>query len=503
MGHSQKMNRSDKKELKKASIEVKFSDYVDAHERVKTLVKKYPQNDEVKYVLAICRLHQKDNERYALDLLSEISNTKIDPNFYYYLGLAQQWNSQFENAINSLQTVLINPKRTVEDIDVLDALNRAYKSKELINVSRKVVIQNFGKLVNSEHQESVPVMTPDHSGLFYTARKPNNINSDKDHLGHYFQDIYFAKLKDGTPTESKNLTKINSKYHDASVSISADGNTFIFFKTNELNVNTGDLYTSTIGKEGAISEIKKLSDEINSSYVEPSACLSPDGNTLYFSSNRPGGYGGFDLYKSKKLPNGEWGKITNLGASINTKKNEDGPFMHADGKTLYFSSNGHLGLGGFDIFSSKLKNDIYWSIPENIGSPINTIDHDMYFTLSPDSREGYLSSNREGGFGSDDLYKVIMMDHKSYNKVIKGIVLSEMEKQPILSKITVISEQDKNLNGIYRTNANSGKFIMVVKPLETYQIIIESKGYEVKFISLTSDELMDMDLEIVLKPKAK
>ena len=96
-----------------------------------------------------------------------------------------------------------------------------------------------------------------------------------------------------------------------------------------------------------------------------------------------------------------------------------------------------------------------------------------------------------------------MMDHKSYNKVIKGIVLSEMEKQPILSKITVISEQDKNLNGIYRTNANSGKFIMVVKPLETYQIIIESKSYEIKFLSLTSDELMDMDLEIVLKPKAK
>ena len=154
-----------------------------------------------------------------------------------------------------------------------------------------------------------------------------------------------------------------------------------------------------------------LGNNINSSYTENSVSISPDGNTLYFTSDRPGSYGGYDIYRCEKDRRGEWGKVTNLGQTINTPYNEEGVFIGHDGKTLYFSSRGHKGMGGYDIFKSTYDEEQEeWGEPVNLGYPINTPDDDVYFVTTKDETSGYYATVRNDGVGYLDLYKVEVPD---------------------------------------------------------------------------------------------
>jgi len=137
---------------------------------------------------------------------------------------------------------------------------------------------------------------------------------------------------------------------------------------------------------------EKLNKNINSKYMETSAFLSPDGNTLYFTSNRPGGYGGMDIYKSEKMETGDWGEAQNLGPKINTDMDEESPFILSDGVTMYFSSEGHEGMGGFDVFITTLSNEGIWSKPENAGKEINTKEDDLFFYMSDDGKCAFFST---------------------------------------------------------------------------------------------------------------
>lgn len=494
----QKLTKEDKKEIKKGFVSIEYDDFIDANERFSELYKKYPNDDQVRFGLAICRLHQKSNERDALDLIEKVYDTKSLENYYFYLGRAYLAHGRFEEAINSLQTILLDMKKTMDVDEIINYLNIAYEARELITAERKVEVNNLGETINSSVQESVPVILPNGNGLFYTSRRETNVSQQKDHLGNYFQDVFFAKMENGTWKEPRNCSEINTKLHDAAVSINYDGTKFLFFKTNPDNIIQGDIYEANCDENGSLSEIKMLQEGINSKNIESSACISYDGNMIFFSSNRPGGYGGFDLYYAKRLPTGAWGREVNMGPMINTAGNEDAPFFHIDGQTLYFSTDGRVGIGGFDIYSTKLSEDGSWTQPENVGYPINSLGHDLYYRVSPNSQQAYLSSDRDGGYGSDDIYLVNIYDHESFKTVIKGNVKDE-NGNALNAKITIINEQDKNLNGIYRTNGK-GNFIVLTMPLENYQMIIESKGFETTTIRKTFDELTDEgELSITLK----
>ncbi|MCB9188693.1 MAG: PD40 domain-containing protein [Flavobacteriales bacterium] len=494
----QKLSKTDKKEVKKGFVSIEFEDFIDANERFTELYKKYPNDDEVRFGLAICRLNQKSNEREALDLMENVYNTKSLENYYFYLGRAYLAHGRFEEAITSLQTILLDKKKSMDEDEIVNYLSIAYEAKELITAARKVEVNNLGQAINSSEQESVPVALPNGSGLFFTSRRADNVSEQKDHLGNYFQDVFFSKKENGTWQNPKNCTEINTKLHDAAVSISYDGSKFLFFKTNPDNIVQGDLYEANCDAEGNLSDSRLLQDGINSKSIESSACISADGNMIFFSSNRPGGYGGFDLYYAKRLPTGDWGKELNMGPLINTSGNEDAPFFHVDGQTLYFSSDGRVGIGGFDIYSTKMTEDGSWTQPENEGFPINSLGHDLYYRVSPDSRQAYLSSDRDGGYGSDDIYLVNIYDHESFKTVIRGNV-KDVNGNPLNAKITIINEQDKNLNGIYRTNGK-GNFILLSMPMEQYQLIIECKGFESTTIRKSFDELTEEgELSITLK----
>ena len=227
-----------------------------------------------------------------------------------------------------------------------------FRSKPL-----RVFIDNLGKNINTEYNEYGAVVSADESVLLFTARQPNSTGGGIDPgLNEPFEDIYIStKQADGQWTKAVNLPKqVNSSDHDAVAAISADGQRFIIYSGSS---NSGDLFESVLtGNEW--SKPESLGKNVNTKYHEPSGCYSPDENTLYFVSDMPGGEGQHDIYMCKKDDKGRWGEPQNLGKTVNSTFNEEGVFMHPDGKTLYFSSEGHKSMGGFDIFRTVLDPEI-------------------------------------------------------------------------------------------------------------------------------------------------
>ena len=199
---------------------------------------------------------------------------------------------------------------------------------------------------------------------------------------------------------------------------------------------------------------------------------------MYFSSDRPGGKGGLDIYSVKKLPNGVWAQPVNV-EQLNTPYDDDAPFIHSDNRTLYFSSKGHKTMGGFDIFMSIHNEETgNWSEPQNMGYPLNTADDDIYFVWSADGERGYFSSFREDGYGDLDIYVVQRPVTGKFFMVFKGTVLDEDTKKPVAANIVFFDETASNLVGVYNTDSKLGKFSAIIPPNHKYKVIINASGYE-------------------------
>jgi hypothetical protein len=232
----------------------------------------------------------------------------------------------------------------------------------------------------------------------------------------------------------------------------------------------GDIYVSKLDKDIWGAPVKLIGD-VNSKDWENNSSLSPDGRTLFFSSNRPGGFGGKDIYKSRLLPDGAWGKAQNLGDKINTPFDEDAPFIHYDGRLLIFSSQGHNSMGGYDIFKTYLNtSDSTWSAPENMGFPINTPGDEIHYVLSPSGDNGYYGLGKADGFGDFDIYKV----EPGITGIMPLVAVSKgrvtLDTLPVEAEIIV---EVPARNTIYRTlksNAQTGAYRITLPVGEDYKI---------------------------------
>jgi outer membrane protein OmpA-like peptidoglycan-associated protein len=273
--------------------------------------------------------------------------------------------------------------------------------------------------------------------------------------------------------------------------------------------NAGDLFESVLtGNEW--SKPESLGKNINSKYHEPSACYSPDGNTIYFVSDMPGGQGQHDIYVSKKDDKGRWGEAVNLGKTLNTVFNEEGVFMHPDGKTLYFSSEGHKSMGGFDIFKTVLDPATNtWSAPENVGYPVNTADDDVFFVLSANGRHGYYMSLSADGFGRRDLYMItflgaekpmvqnnednLIASHTAPVKeqvkaevvaikeaqltILKGVITDALTQKPLEATIEIVDNQMNQVIASFTSNSATGKYLVSLPAGKNYGIAVKKEGY--------------------------
>lgn len=453
-------------------------------------------NANINYKMGVCYLNTASEKQLSLHYLRIASrgiSRNYDPydahikkapeNTFYYLAQAYHYNYKFDSAIQfftSYESLLGNrdPVAT-KDIDM--RINWAKNAKEFMASPLPLTITNMGDSINSVAPEYGPVITVDENTIIFTSRRTGEVGID----GQYYEDILISEKKDdGTWTSARPISPyINTLTNEASISMSTDGGLLFIYRDD----GGGDIYTSSFINDAWLPPIP-MGGDINSKYWETHACLSADGNTLYFVSDRPGGFGGRDIYRVVRLPNGAWSKALNLGPTVNTSADEDAPFIHPDQHTLFFSSKGHKSMGGFDIFfTSKDDETGLWSEPFNMGYPINTPDDDIFYSTSPDGKRAYFSSVRQGGFGDKDIYMAVLEQPKSQGlTLLKGRIYNA-DGSPLTQKIDIIvtNSMDGTLNGNYKPNKN-GNFTIILVPGNTYQLsyLVNDKEFSNEVIDI-------------------
>ena len=412
-----------------------------------------------------------------------------------YLGQAYQHANRFDDAINMFEHYKKYIPQNKNGLESLKEINRTIEmcktGKVLVAKPTEVSISNLGNKVNSIYPDYAPVISADESMMVFTTRRKENVGNKIDFNGLYYEDIYLSQNTnwqwseavsiDSTSIIPNNDTKpvfslakrldppINTKFHDAAIGLSPSGQKLFIYKR-------GEIYISTI-KGDKWGRLTKLNTNINyKKNWQPSISISADESTIYFTSDRKGGFGGLDIYKSEKQANGDWGSAVNLGDIINTPYDEDSPFIHPNGKTLYFSSKGHNTMGGYDIFKTEFVNG-KWSEPVNIGYPINTSDDDIFYVETAKGDHAYFASIRENGYGDMDIYLLLFPGVSIPVTEIKGIVLAGDSLKPVSAKIKIIEKiEGKEYN--FSNNPVNGKYLLILPPNKKYDFIVTAEGYE-------------------------
>ncbi|HTF82189.1 MAG TPA: OmpA family protein, partial [Cytophagales bacterium] len=314
------------------------------------------------------------------------------------------------------------------------------------NIKKRTTFRtkNLGDHINSEYAEYSPFITSDESFIVFTSRRKGSTGNMKDVDNEFFEDIYYSKKESGEWTTPVNFgPPINTNFHEGCVGLSLDGKELYVFE----ETNGGDIYVSHKNADGTWTAPKNFSHKVNSKYYEPSLCVNQHKSMAIFSSNKPGGKGSLDLYYCLKDKKGDWTEPINLGDNINTEYSEESPYYDDHTNTLYFSSSGLEGFGGYDVFKSVYDSVKHtWSKPENMGSPINTTDDDLYFVVSEGGKRGYYSSVRQDGLGEKDLYMVEIFSDTNFAVVHEDSVKKNQDAKDkkTLSKLLVGSNQDSS-----------------------------------------------------------
>ena len=486
------------KDLKNADLYFDTEDYLNAIAAYKKVLAVDPNNEKANLNSAISRIKLSQPTDSCYINLIKLKTSKL-PEVQFYFGQIYHLTSNFDEAINSFNRYKAIPEkqRLISNSEIDYQISCSEHAKEFVSNPHRSIIKNIGDKINSVYQEYVPLIFPDESYLYFTSRRAGSTGNLKDVYGNYYEDVYVSQnLPDGTWGEPKNIgSPINTNTHDACVALSFDGNNMIIFRTSADQLS-GDLYISHTDYDGW-SVPQKLGPEINTPFIETSACFSNDTSVIYFSSNKPGGFGGKDIYRIKKLPNGKWSLPMNLGNTVNTDKDEDSPFLHPDGVTLYFSSKGHNTMGAYDVFRSVLNTATnQYTSAENLGFPINSVNNDIFFVLNTNGTRGYYSSVKEQTYGGSDIYTIDTRFGDNDLKVKHGKVMNGNDVSK--AKITLIDVESKQVSGIFNASAKTGKFLLIMNPVKAYKAIVEEEGYQTMIVEIEPIVNEQSDIELIL-----
>ncbi len=491
------------KNFNSGNYEAALEDYLQLLDDTKT--------DKYNYNIAICYLNTNINKTKAIPYLEILTRKpKFDPNAMYLLGRAYHYAFRFDDAIKSFNAFKQTGRGNAANLgDVDRQIQFCINAKELMKFPLDVKFENLGANVNSPYTDYFPFVPSDESFIMFNTRRPDEAAEVVKEDGTHPAAIYVSKVTDGTFVKAKNIGPPIAKKEGEQeiIGLSATGEIMLLYYTNVKGV--GDIYSTTTDKNKSFKPADKLDANVNSAKAEEiAACISTDGTVIYFASNREGGKGGTDLYMSIKLPNGLWGPAQNMGGDINTMYDEDFPNVSADGKVMYFSSNGHTTMGGYDIFKAEFNLETkQFSNPKNVGFPINTPEDNYNFRISSNGRFGYISALREGGLGDLDIYRVTLNEVEPQYSAIHGDITSADSTQKLNFSdvfITVTDSKSQEVVGTYVPNANSGRYVMVLAP-GNYEISMEANGFQPLSEKITvldkSSFKFEISKDIRLKPE--
>lgn len=442
------------------------------------LVKSNPENIEYNLKAAICLLNTSIYKAGALPYLEFVckDNNNPDSEIFFLLGKAYQYDYKFDKAITAYEKCLQTAKTKLAE-EAGRQIETCNNAKELVKYPRDVSFINLGSLVNSEYPDYAPLVPADESFLVFTSRKPKSAIDQREMDGYYPSDIYISTPKNGVWQNAKSIGhQINTRFDEQATDISSDGKIMVVYLDHV--DSSGNIYYSTnTTTTNFFTKPITLGTNANSGF-ETSGTIATDQSFIIFASKRPNGFGETDLYMMKKLPNGNWAFPQILGNQINTRYKEEYPHIGADNKTLYFASQGHSSMGGFDIFKSIYNEETNtWSAVENIGYPINTPDDDMNISYTNDSSYAYLSATRDGGYGDIDLYKIKFNKVKNRYSLISGyITTSDTMGLYVKKQILAINQESKDTLK-YTAVKSTGKYVMALTPGK-YMLTVFADGYE-------------------------
>lgn len=467
---------------KTASEKFKAGNYDEALTEYLDLLDEDPKNMEYNYRIGVCYLNTYVNKAKAIPYLELVTRQpKYEPDAMYLLGRAYHFAYRFDDAQRCYNQFKKDGKGSPDNLaDVDREIQNCYNAKELMKYPLNVTFENLGSSANSPYPDYYPFIPSDESFIVYNTKRPDGGNLRQPD-GSYYSSVYISRESEGGFLKSKNIgAPIATDDGNVEViGLSANGNYLLLYYDNVQG--TGDIFLSEYDKSKSMyKKPVRLDENINSSKgYEIAATISNDGNTIYFASDRSGGFGGIDLYVSKRLPNGKWGPAQNLGAEVNTPADEDFPSLSPDGKTLFFSSKGHTSMGGYDIFKADMDEaSQQFKGVKNLGYPINTPEDNSNFRISDNGRYGYLAMRREDGLGDLDIYRVTFNDVEPNYSVVRGQMLfANAAAKPGYNEvfITVTDKKTNELVGNYVPNGNTGRYVIILAP-GNYELTIEAPG---------------------------
>jgi len=476
-----------------------------------------PNNALLNYKIGKCYLKtiQKTKcisyleQAYTLD-------PKAHPDIQYLLARGYHLNLDLEKAIITYKDYrgLLSPNELTQKGDHIDKKIAECKvAIEMVKEPVRIFTDNLGPKVNSKYPEYGPYINAEETIIMFTSARDNTTGSKTDPGDlKFYEDIYISKNENGVWRDAQNPGKpLNTDSHDAIVGVSPDGKHALIYKGED---NGGDIFECRIKEDGSWQSPKRLPKEINTKYHESSASFSPDMKKLYFVSDKPGGFGGKDIYVAQLGIKGSKEKLDyddafNLGAVINTPYDENGVYMDVEGKVLYFSSKGHTTMGGYDIFKSEYE-DGKWSIPENLGYPINSADDDLFFSFSRDGRHAYYSSFDPNGYGDRDLFMITLLgpekpvlfdedyDYLAYltipiqenamhDKVeikenlitiVRGKIMDAVTLSPLGGVIVEIYDNELGrMVASFESNSRTGEYMVSLNSGKNYGFAVKAKEY--------------------------
>jgi len=487
-----------------------------------------PENAEAHARMGLCQLNGPHRHKALPHLEKAASIDPLFPRVQFLLGYALQLNARWDDAITAFQKH--KAQNPFQDADPLyntadDHIAQCRNGKALSARPANVRITNLGETINSPQADYGAAITADGARLYFTSRRPIGANAKVNRAnGDYFEDVYESRNTEQGWSPAVRLPEpVNTPGNDASVGLFNDGRTMLIYRDQD---GTGDLYEcKRSGNQWNMP--KPLGANVNTTHHESSAWYSFDRQWLYFVSERPDdNVGGQDIYRSRwDAAAGDWGPAENLGPTVNTIHDEEGVFVHPDGKTIYFSSKGHNSMGGFDVFRSRLENG-RWTKPENLGWPVNSPDDDLFFVLSADGRHGFLSSFRADGLGEDDLYAIEFLPDAPVGEavasaagtpalepapastaaavLVKGKVHSFQYINGMEADIELYDLADASLIARFKSDAQTGEYMVAVPGGRAYAMHVKAQGHLLhsERISVPEQGVARFDWDVKMEPLA-
>ena len=463
-----------------------YEEYKEALSIYQGLLKIYPKNSNLKYRIGQCLINIPGSKKEAIGYLEDavkninlkykegrFKETNAPYDAYYYLANAYRINNQLSKALDTYELFKKNLNPKVYDTAVVNfQIQSCRDAQELMKVPIFIKKENLGDIINGRFSDCNPVVSADESVMVYNKAEQ-------------FQDVvYYTKKVNGKWTTPVDIIPDFGQGFDEKnyvTSISDDGRELYVYRPGP--DYDGNIYVSRRDKNDKWSSLIKLNDNINTKYWESHATISHSGKKLYFTSNRKGTYGGLDIYVSERDSTGNWGPAKNLGPTINTVYNEESPFLGKDDRTLFFSSRGHFNIGGYDVFYSTLMDNGEWSVPLNVGYPINSTDDDVFFDPVHDGYQAYYAMDLPGGNGLQDIYRIEIFSKDNPRKFfVRGIVqvkdLLSIFKDSV--KVSALNLENPNASVIVYSNPVTGEYKFEL-PQGKYEVQYEASGAEKSF----------------------